>query len=319
MEFNFKTITEFNDYFKDEKTCYEFYEKQRWNGSPVCPHCASTKKPYNAKARGKFKDIPAYRCSEKGCLLPFTVRTGTIFEGSKVEFRKWLHAIYELSTAKKGISSVELAIRIGVSQKTGWFINHRLREMLKQTAPETLTGVSEIDETFVGGKESNKHESKKLKAGRGAVGKTPVFGVVNSGKVRTQVVTDVSGQTLLPLVYNNIEAGSIMVSDDHKAYSSLKNDYLHEVVKHSQGEYVTDLGFHTNSIEGFWGLLKRGIVGTFHYVSPQHLQRYCDEFSYKYNTRDSSNIYRFDDSLSKAEGKRIKYRQLTAGKPKAQA
>lgn len=141
MTFTFKTIAEFNDYFKDEKTCYEFYENQRWQGVPVCPHCGSIKTPYKVKARGKFQDIPSYRCSERACDLPFTVRSGTIFEGSRVELRKWFQAAYEISISKKGISSVELAVRIGVSQKTAWFINHRLRTMLTETKPELLTGI----------------------------------------------------------------------------------------------------------------------------------------------------------------------------------
>src|SRR5258707_841597 len=125
MDFTFKTIQEFNDHFKDEKTCYEFFEQIRWNGVPVCPHCGN-EKYYKVKARGKFQDIPSYRCADRKCGLPFTVRTKSIFEGSKVEFRKWLHAAYEITVCKNGISSVELAARIGVSQKTAWFINHRL-------------------------------------------------------------------------------------------------------------------------------------------------------------------------------------------------
>jgi len=166
MDFDFKTICEFNDYFKDEKTCYEFLENQRWSGFPVCPHCGSMKAPYKVKARGKFQDIPSYRCSERACDLPFTVRTNSIYEGSKVELRKWFQAVYEINISKKGISSVELATRIGVSQKTAWFINHRLRSMLTETNPELLVGTIEADETFVGGKESNKHASKK-NGGRG--------------------------------------------------------------------------------------------------------------------------------------------------------
>ncbi len=162
MNFNFKTISEFNDYFKDEKTCYEFLESQLWRGVPVCPHCATAKKPYTVKARGKFQDIPSYRCSERSCGLPFTVRTGGIFEGSKIELRKWLQASYEITISKKGISSYELATRIGVSQKTAWFINHRLRAMLTETNPELLTGTIEADETFVGGLQKNKHVSKKI-------------------------------------------------------------------------------------------------------------------------------------------------------------
>jgi len=179
MNFSFKTIHEFNDFFKDEKTCYRFLEQQRWEITPVCPHCGSLKKPYVVSPRGKFKDIPSYRCSERECKLPFTVRTGSIFEGSKVELRKWFQAIYEISTSKKGISSVELATRIGVSQKTAWFINHRIRTMLTNTAPELLDGTVEADETFVGGKNKNRHESKKVKnsQGRATIDKTAVVGL----------------------------------------------------------------------------------------------------------------------------------------------
>jgi len=144
MDFIFKTIHDFNDYFKDEETCYRFLEEQRWSGTPVCPHCASAKTPYTVKARGKFQSIPSYRCSERGCKLPFTVRTGSIFEASKVELRKWFQAAYEISTSKKGISSVELATRIGVSQKTAWFINHRICTMLTNTAPELLEGTVDL-------------------------------------------------------------------------------------------------------------------------------------------------------------------------------
>lgn len=164
MDFAFKTIHQFNDFFKNELTCYRFYEEQRWGGVPVCPHCGSAKKPYSVKPRGKFQDIPSYRCSESGCKLPFTVRIGTIFEGSKVELRKWFQAAYEITTSKKGISSLELASRIGTSQKTAWFINHRLRSMLTDTAPELLGKEGEtveIDESFFGSKNRNRHASKK--------------------------------------------------------------------------------------------------------------------------------------------------------------
>ncbi len=186
MNFEFKAIHQFNDFFKDEVTCYQFLEEQRWSGVPVCPHCASAKTPYTVKARGKFQDIPSYRCSEKGCKLPFTVRTGSIFEGSKVELRKWFQAVYEISTSKKGISSVELGTHIGVSQKTAWFINYRIRTMLSDSAPELLEGVVEADETFVGGKNKNRHENKKIanSQGRSGADKTAVVGLLQrDGKV----------------------------------------------------------------------------------------------------------------------------------------
>lgn len=324
MDFNFKNISEFNNYFKDEKTCYEFLETQRWNGVPVCPHCATAKKPYKVKARGKFQDIPSYRCSERACDLPFTVRTGSIFEGSKVELLKWFQAAYEISISKKGISSVELATRIGVSQKTAWFINHRLRAMLTETAPELLTGMVEVDETYVGGKEKNKSKSKRA-ANRAANNANPnkryaqaadtkiaVLGILQrDGKVRVQPMVDATKETLLPILDKNINKDATVVTDGLKSYKKLGEIYAaHVVVNHANDEWVKG-PYSTNNIEGFWSILKRGIIGTFHFVSPQHIQRYCDEFAHRYNTRNQNTAERFFAAVKSAHGKRFKYRDLT--------
>lgn len=178
MNFDFKTIFDFNDFFHSEKVCYEFFEQQRWaGGAPICPHCGCDRF-YKVKPRGKFKDIPSYRCANRECDLPFTVRTKSIYEGSKIPLRKWFLAAYEISTSKKGISSVELSVRIGVSQKSAWFINHRLRSMLRDTQPELLRDVVSLDETLIGGKNKNKHADKKIphSQGRASKGKTTLFG-----------------------------------------------------------------------------------------------------------------------------------------------
>jgi len=316
MDFAFKTIAEFNDYFRDEKTCYEFLENQRWGGNPVCPHCGS-EKYYKVKPRGKFQDIPSYRCANRSCDLPFTVRTGSIFEGSKVELRKWFQAAYEITTSKKGISSVELATRIGVSQKTGWFINHRIRTMLADTAPELLGGMVEADETYVGGKNKNRHKDKKIEGsqGRSAADKTPVVGLVErGGRVVTFVTQNTDAETLYQIIGNNVADGATIVTDAYRSYSGIGEAYKHITVKHEEGGYVVvenGNSFHTQNIENFWSQLKRGYVGVYHYISPKHLHRYCNEFATRYNLRDISNIARFLHVVKNSDIQKITYAELT--------
>ncbi|MEO6833124.1 MAG: IS1595 family transposase, partial [Chitinophagaceae bacterium] len=291
------------------------YEESRWAGVPVCPHCASIKNPYSVKPRGKFQDIPSYRCSESACKLPFTVRTGTIFEGSKVELRKSFQAIYEITTSKKGISSIELGTRIGVSQKTAWLLNHKIRTMLAETQPELLEGMIEVDETFVGGKQKNRHANKRIDYSAGEQDKTPVVGLMQrGGKVITFVANDVTSETLNAIIDKNVSSTAIINTDSFAGYASVKEKYQHFSVNHSAGEYVKKVGdtkFHTQNIENFWSQLKRGYVGIYHYMSPQHLQRYCLEFGFRYNNRKVSNLERFNEVVRKSGTPRITYNELT--------
>jgi transposase-like protein len=210
-----------------------------------------------------------------------------------------------------------LADRIGISQKAAWFVNHRLREMLRETQPELLTGMVEVDESYVGGKNKNRHKDKKVEGsqGRSAADKTPVVGLLQrGGKVITYVTRDTDASTLQWLIRKNVATDAIIVTDAYRSYNGLNQVYDHVTVKHEDGGYVVKRGdhkFHTQNIENFWSQLKRGYVGVFHFISPQHLHRYCDEFATRYNNRHFSNIERFVTALNDCSGKRLTYNELT--------
>lgn len=314
MTYNFKSLIELNDYFKEEKTCHEFLANQIWEGGkPVCPFCES-KKVYTTKSRStkpSKKDIPEYRCASKECGKKFSVTKGTIFESSKVPLRTWFAAIYLITTHKKGISSHQLATDLQVTQKTAWFLLHRVREMYKESAPELLKNVVEIDETFIGGKYKNKHADKKKPGAQGHIDKTVVFGALQRhGCVKAFVVPDRSNKTILNAMVANVQKGSLMVSDEYYHPDAFTpHNYNLVTMEHKVGEYVRG-AFHTNTIEGFWSILKRGIYGIYHQVSPKHLQRYCDEFSYRYNTRKDKANERFTYTLKNAGNYRLRYQDL---------
>lgn len=305
----FKNLQQLLDFFHDEATCTAWYEKQRWGDTVICPHCKHDK---------VYRTTRGYKCANKACLKKFSVTVGTIFENSKIGLRTWFAATFLISTSKKGISSIQLSTQLGTTQKTAWFILHRLREMLKdKTAAAPLNGMVEADETYVGGKNKNRHKDKKAinSQGRSLTGKTAaVVGLLErNGKVLTFVTDDTEAETLHQIIDNNVANEAIIVTDAYGSYAGLKSKYNHIVVKHKDGGYVKEEGghkFHTQNIENFWSVFKRGYVGIYHYMSKEHLNRYCTEFGYRYNTRLLTSIERFEDAVKNTSNTRITYKQL---------
>lgn len=298
MKYKAKSIIDLFNSLHDETSCREFLEYQRWHGEPICPHChRQSKEHYQLKRQG------LYKC--KSCRRTFSATVGTMFEGSHVPLRKWFYAIYVFLSHKKGISSTQLAKDIGVTQKTAWFILERIRHELHGKFISLFENMTQVDETYIGGRNKGRVKNNQ---GRSLKTKTPVVGLLSDGKVKTFVTPNTSGKVLKAIIYDLVKPGSIVITDGWKGYKGISKEYEHKVVEHSTGEYVKD-GFHTNSIEGFWSHLKRGIMGIYHKVSPKHLFRYCDEFAFRYNTRTFSDVERFILFIMSTY-KRIKYYEL---------
>lgn len=311
---NTKPKTKFNNLldvvklFPTEKHCREYLEKLRWNGNIVCQKCGSDEKIY------KINDGKLYKCSK--CRKQFTVRVGTIFEDSPLPLQKWFMCIYLCTAHKKGISSWQLSRDLDVTQTTAWHMLHRVRYAIKtKSFNMPLNGIVEADETYWGAPEKNKHKSKRTKhsQGRNTETKTPIFGLVQrDGSLLVTPVPDVKGETLKGIIGDVVSKGSTIVTDEWGSYNGLHVDYTHLRVEHGRGEYVNGIA-HTNTMEGFWSLLKRGIHGIYHQVSDKHLSRYCDEFSYRYNSRKITDIERFEFTLKNLAG-RLTYSDLTQNK-----
>jgi transposase-like protein len=304
------TLPEIFTHFPDDAKARAYLESVRWPMGPICPHCGNKREAaiwkIEANPAKKIRD-GLYHCGE--CKKQFTVTVGTIFEDSHIPLNKWLVAWYLLCSSKKGISSLQIQRQLGLgSYRTALFMMHRIRYALKDPVFTTkLSGTVEVDETYVGGKK------KAWIKGRGAVGKTPVVSLVErNGGVRSMVVDKVNSVTLKATLKEHVQTSATIMTDDFPAYNSATRDFkAHETVPHSQKEYVRG-NVHTNTVEGYFSLVKRGIIGTFHNVSKKHLPLYLAEFDHRYNYRKVTDGERTIEGLAKVEGKRLTYKPLRA-------
>ena len=308
MEAKFpKTLVEAVKYFSDDQTCIDFVASLRWeDGKPLCPHC-------NSEGAGFLATRKIWKCKNKECRKQFSIKTGTIFEDSALKLDKWLVAIWLIANAKNGISSYELHRALGITQKSAWFVLHRIRLAMEQGSFGKLSGVVESDETWVGGNAINMHKKVREARGIGKNAKHHKVGVLGflerKGKVRAKVIDNMKTREVMPHVIDNVALGSTLYTDEHGAYLHAPSRFDHATVVHSAQEYVRE-SVHTNSIENFWSLFKRTIKGTYVSIQAEHLQKYVEEQCFRYNNRETNDAGRFMELLKSIGGKGITYQEL---------
>ena len=300
------TLVELFHRFPDDATAKRWFTETRWPDGPHCPHCGSL----NVLSGAKHPTMP-YRCRERECRKRFSVRSGTVMQDSNLGFQIWAIAIYLSLTSLKSISSMKLHRDLGVTQKTAWHLAHRLRAAYEADEGE-FTGPVEADETYIGGKRKNMHASRRRELkGRGAVGKTAVADVKDreTKQIRARVIESTDAATLQGFVGEHAAEGATVYTDEARAYQGMT--YTHEAVAHGVGEYVRGMA-HTNGMESFWSMLKRAHGGTFHKMSPKHLDRYVQEFAGRHNVRDRDTGDQMTGLVVGMDGKRLRYADLIA-------
>ena len=296
---DFNSILELIQAFPDQQTCIDHLEQLRWNGNVVSPF-DPTSKVYDCKGN-------KYKCKNTGKY--FNVKTNTIFDNTKMPLQKWFLAIWLVTSHKKGISSLQLGRDLNITQKSAWFMLGRIRQCFG-IDNDQLENEVEADETFVGGKNKNRHANKKFKGT--SDDKTPVLGMVErGGKLSAKAIENTTRETLSREIINTVKEGTKLYTDEYASYKSLQRIYDHSFVKHSRRQYVKG-NVHTNTIESFWAILKRGIFGIYHFTSKKHLQLYVDEFVFRYNSRHTTEAIRFNSLLTNLEN-RITYKELING------
>lgn len=304
MEKQPRTLLEAIRYFSDLDVCTQFVAQLRWDGTPTCDRCGSVESYYLAKRR-------VWKC--KGCARQYSVKVGTIFEDSALGLDKWLPAVWLIANSKNGISSHELGRALGVTQKSAWFMLHRIRLAMQSGTVEKINSIAEVDETFIGGLSKNMHAKERLQkiTGGGAKDKDMVVGALErGGNVRAEVAPDRTAKTLQSFVRENVLEDSIVFTDQLNSYQGLRFHFAHGFTDHSLHQYVNGI-IHTNGIENFWSLLKRGIKGTYISITTEHLFRYVDERVFTFNNRKENDFGRFNLALVGIANRRLTYAELT--------